>query len=266
MKMNLLSIVCIVLFIGLNGYILRADEQVPFPQVIVVENDWPPYFFGETHEQLPGFARELLQKCIPSAGYVAKFQFYPLKRMYSYLQSGEIDIALFSHKADRDSFVLYGRESLFSSGYRPVIRSETDIRIDSLDDFDALRLGHLAGLKYSPSFLEYIDRRQKAGSLITTTTGDSALRMLLEGIIDVFVDTQDTVLWRAKKMGVLNRIKIVDYDIKSSDYFMAVAKKTKRIQAPQEFLDTFDRCLAEMKKNGEYTDIAKKYTIQAGRP
>ncbi len=140
---------CSFLFIIFNDSNLIAANAQAFPQVIVVENDWPPYFMGESHEKLPGFAKELLQKCIPAAGYTAKFQFYPVNRMYSYLQSGAIDVALFSYKADGESFLLYGKEALFSSGYRPVIRSETDIKIHALEDFDALRLGHLAGLRYS---------------------------------------------------------------------------------------------------------------------
>ncbi len=261
-----LLVVCSFLCIVFSSPGLNALEPPSPRQVIVIENDWPPYFFGGPQKQLPGFAKELLQACIPDTGYSPSFQFYPPNRMYAYLQQGEIDIALFSHRKDREDFVMYGKEPLFSSSYRPVVRGNSDIKILTLKDFDKLQIGHIAGLKYSPTFQEYIVAREKEGSLITTTTGDSALKMLLEGIIDVFVDTEDTVLWRAKEMGALQRIRIVEYDIKSSDYFITASKKSPRIEKQQDFLNTFDTCLAAMKQDGRYATIAEKYGIRAATP
>lgn len=265
MKKKHLLVVCSFLCFIFSSPGLNALEPPSPQQVIIVENDWPPYFFGGSQE-LPGFAKELLQACIPDTGYSPSFQFYPPNRMYAYLQQGEIDIALFSHRKEREDFVMYGKESLFASSYRPVVRQDSDIKILTLNDFDNLRIGHLAGLKYSPTFQEYIVRREKEGSLTTTTGGDSALKMLLEGIIDVFVDTQDTVLWRAKEMGALQRIRIVEFDIKSSNYFITASKKSPRIQKQQDFLNTFDTCLAAMKQNGRYSTIAKKYGISVATP
>ncbi|NJL60270.1 MAG: hypothetical protein HC887_12215 [Desulfobacteraceae bacterium] len=40
---------------------------------------------------------------------------------------------------------------------------------------------------------------EKKGNLVIATTGDSCLRMLLSDMIDIFVDTKDTTLWRCQK-------------------------------------------------------------------
>jgi ABC-type amino acid transport substrate-binding protein len=85
--------------------------------------------------------------------------------------------------------------------------------------------------------------------------------MLLEGVIDIFVDTRDTVVWRAAEMGVADRITLLDYDIKTSEYFVTLSKKSYRIAEPVQLLHGLDSCFAEMKKNGSYGKIAERYSI-----
>lgn len=236
--------------------------QKSVSEAIVIENDWPPYYFGKNRDTLPGFARELIEHCSSEAGIAPQFHFFPVKRMYSYLKKGEIDIAIFSYKKSREDFVYYGTESLFTSGYRPVVLKDSGITIEKMRDFDALKLGHLAGLIYSPDFLSYINQRKKNNTLITTTIGGATLKMLLEGIIDVYVDTRDTVLWRAKQEDVRDRLSIIDFDIKTSNYFLTISKNTQRIADPKSVLDRFDACIKSSKDNGSYSTIARKYGIE----
>lgn len=260
MKPVLIIILTIVFCITPSSAI-SGDEPPRIP-IVIVENDWPPYYFRLPQTGFPGLARELLEICVQRTSYSPFFNFFPVNRMYAYLKSGEIDLAMFSYRADRDTMLHYGREPLFTSGYRPVVRAGESISITTLHDFDKLRLGHLAGLKYSPEFYQYIMERQKNGTLITSTIGDSPLKMLLEGIIDVFVDTESTVRWRARQLGVSAQVKILDFDIKTSDYFVTVSRQSPRITDPREFLDKLDSCIRELKENGKYEEIVGKYYQQ----
>jgi ABC-type amino acid transport substrate-binding protein len=241
------------------GTASAAEER---PILTVVENDWPPYFFAGKADAPEGFAKELLKPCLEQAGYGHKFEFYPVKRMYSYLETGKLDIALFSYKKSREALVEYGREPIFSSGYWPIVRADSDIRIESLSDFDGLKLCHLAGLRYSKEFLEYIKKRQQAGTLVVSTLGSSCLKMLLEGIVDVYVDTKDTSLWRAKQMDVLDKIRVVDFDIQTKDYFVTISKKSDAVKNKGSVLGTVDMCLKKAKKDGSYNKIAKRYGLR----
>jgi polar amino acid transport system substrate-binding protein len=250
-----------ILFLGLS-FLIISPVPAETKKIIVIENDWPPYYFGRNSFELPGFARELIDNCIGRTGYTADYRFYPVKRMYFYLEKGDIDIALFSYRKSREDLVFYGKEPLFSSGYRPVVRKYSGISIQSLKDFDPLRLGHLAGLRYSPEFFEYVRKRGEEGTLVTTTVENGSLRMLLKGMIDVFVDTRDSVIWRARRMGVTDKIEILDYDIKTSDYFVTISKNSPRIDHPRKVLDILDSCFEEMKTSGLYFEIAGKYGIQ----
>lgn len=240
---------------------LPLPARATMDKIIAIENDWPPYYFGTKVTTLPGFAREIIEFCAPATGSEVTFSFFPVKRMYAYLKEGKIDLAIFSRKREREKFVHYAQEPIFSSGYRPVVRHDSAITITTLSDFDTLRLGHLAGLKYSPAFLSYLNARKSDETVITTTSGGHTLRMLLENIIDIYVDTRETVLWRAQEYGVSDAIKILDYDIKSSDYFITIAKNSPRITTPKKLLSLFDTCLKEMREDGNYARIAAKYGI-----
>ena len=260
MRRNILILGLVVAcFITILSFrVAEAGEQ---GSLRIIENDWPPYYFKNKSDKLPGFARELLSICISRLGYRAEFTFYPVKRMYAYLERGELDISIFSHKKSREDLVHFGHEPLFVSGYRPVVRSGSGIGILSLADFDDLKIGHLAGLRYSEAFLTYIDKRRKAGTLITGTTGDSCLRMLTENIIDIFVDSKNTVLWRAQQTGITEKITILDYDIQTSRYFVTVSKASPRIADKPGFLEQMDDCLRVIKKDGRYREIARKYGL-----
>ena len=241
---------------------VAQDQEPTSTPIFIIESDWPPYFFGGTASDQTGFARELLDICISETEFSPEYVFYPIKRMRSYIKAGQVDIVIFSYKKPREQFVEYGTEPLFVSGYRPVVRADSGLEIHSLADFDTLRLGHIAGLRYSPWFLEYVEKRKAAGTLVSTTLGDTPLRMLLQDMVDVFVDTQDTVAWRAQQSGSLDKITVLDFDIKTSEYFVTVSKNSPRITSPRTFLNTIDRCVQRLKSDGTYAEIAAQYGIQ----
>lgn len=252
----ILGILCLLSF----SQVFAATVATPKNHIVIVENDWPPYFLGND-SKATGFAKDLLSICVPKTGYKAVFQFFPVKRMYSFLKKGEIDVALFSYKKEREDMVQYGKVPLFTSSYRPIVRSDSGFKINAIQDFDGLRLGHLAGLRYSSDFLNYVEKRKAAGDIVTTSVGESNLRMLLENIIDVFVDTKDTVLWRAHKLNVKDNITVLNFDIKTSEYFVTVSRNSPRITSPDKFLESIDHCVSTLKSSGRFEEISKIYGI-----
>jgi ABC-type amino acid transport substrate-binding protein len=254
----------LLIFIG--SFVLfpnpRCTQAQKQPTLVVAEADWPPYFFAGKPNTAEGFAKELLKMIFTEMDYNLDYRFYPVNRMYSYLENGEIDICVLSYNKEREDFLIYAGEPLFVSGYRAVIQAGKDIQISSLHDFDSLRVGHLAGLKYSKEYFDYIEKRKKSGSIVTTTTGGGCLKMLLAGMIDIFVDTRETTLWRAKQMKALDKIKILDFDIQTKDYFVTISKQSKIIGDKRAFLEKLDQSLRAAKGDGRYAVLAKKYGIE----
>lgn len=238
---------------------MGSEAQAQGARVRVSDNDWPPYFFGAAPDSRPGAAKEVLTECLPRAGLPFTFLHYPLARMTANMQSGELDVAIYSRKQEREAFLHYGDEALFTEVYRPVVRSGSGIEIRTLADFDRLRLGHQAGLVYSEAFHRYVEARQRARTLDITTANESNIRKLAAGLIDVFVNIESTVLWDARRIDLASNIKVIDFDIQRADYFVALSRASSRIGDKVAFVASVDQCIRELKNDGRYDSIFARY-------
>ena len=54
----------------------RGDTQ----SIVVIENDWPPYYFGTHQSKPPGFAREVIDHCLANTEYVAEYTFFSCQK------------------------------------------------------------------------------------------------------------------------------------------------------------------------------------------
>ena len=77
--------------------------------------------------------------------------------------------------------------------------------------------------------------------------------------IDVFVGISQSALWYAKEAGVTHQIEVLDFDIKTSDYFVTLSKRSNRVKDKALFLSQVDQCIRTIKDNGEYKKILDRY-------
>jgi polar amino acid transport system substrate-binding protein len=257
-----------------NGYVAElVDRELPGARSVTVlpdvrsdsivlnDNPWPPFFFEGKTDSPPGIGKELLQRCLPAVGRRGAFVPHPIKRMRRNMETGELDINVYSYEPDRESFLLFGKEPIFVSEYRPVVRVDSPIRITKIADFEGLRLGYLSGLVYSPEFKDYVEKRQAAGTLDITYSDESNIMKLIGGRLDVFVSSAPTVVWLAKVLGVSDKIKVLDFVVKRADYFVTFSKASKRLSDEEKlgFLAAMDGCLRTLKKNGIHKEILVRY-------
>lgn len=223
---------------------------------------WPPYFYQDRPSgSKPGIAKEILDICLNRMKRKYEYVQLPIERMQNLMQSGEIDINFFSYKKERESFVTFGKELAYINGYHPVVRKDSSVTISSLADFDRYKLGHTIGLRYSPEFWDYIQKRKTKDDLDETPSNESNIKKLLAGRIDVFVADSSSILTLAADLGVAERLKILDFPIHHGLYYLSLSKKSPRIHQPQAFIQAFDQCLADLKKDGSYCKIFQTYQL-----
>ncbi len=228
----------------------------------VNDSDWPPYFFAGAKDKPEGFGKELLKHCFDKTGVKAMFRHTGIKRAVKELEDGTLDVNVYSRDPRRENLVWFGEAPLFESDYRPFVRSDSNIRIRKLADFDPLRIGNLAGLAHTPDFTKYLEARDKKGEVATVNTPELNIRMLVSGKIDTFVNTTPTVLWEAREIGLDGKIKPLDYVVKSGVYHVAVSRKSKRINDSKAFLEKMDRCLTTTRETSFYKAISDKYLVR----
>ena len=254
-------LVCMRNLALLLSFAIFYSHQTIANEIIVNDPDWPPYFFKGARYQPIGFAKEVLKQCLPQTGYKARFIYHPIKRMRTYMESGDIDLHIYSYKPSRESFLIYGQEPLFKTSYQPFINKKAPFEIQSIEDFKGLRIGHLQGLKYSKDYYQYIEEQLEKGFVRSVTSNVSLISLLAEEKIDTFVNTVDTVYWLATTLGVREDILAVEFDIQTKNYFVALSKNSDRIKDKNAFLTKLDSCIKEIKKSGQYQKIKTGYGI-----
>lgn len=255
---------------GISGADVKGTRTVVLPAksadekpIVLNDNDWPPFFFGGRDGGPHGAAKDMLEMCLPATGRRTVFRNFPIKRMRRDIESGDLDVNIYSYEKTRDSYVFFGTEPIFRSSYQPVVRADSTITINRISDFDALKLGHQEGLSYSPAFKAYVEGRAKAGTLDTSDSEESNFKKLLAGRFDIYVSSTPTVLWLAKEQGLREHIKVLDFAIKRADYFITFSKTSKHLSTAQKkaFLGAVDDCVKQLKQDGTHANILESYGL-----
>ena len=157
-----------------------------------------------------GLAKEVINLCLQRLEYQVKYQELPVKRTHHFMDVGEIDITVYSYKEEREEILHYGKEVLFNSEYGFVVRADSDIKIDKLDDLSPYLMGHLAGLSYTPELKKIIDDKADIGEVVTGYSLKAMFAQLLADIprFEIMPNSKHTFYWEAKKLGLADKVKV----------------------------------------------------------
>ena len=225
---------------------------------------WPPYFLPRLESpHYQGIAKEILNTCIASDIYDIRYKTLPIKRTHIYMQSGELDISVYSFKLSREKFVIYGKEPLFTSEYGFASRRADNIVINQLSDITPYKFGDLSGLSHTPELNKILVEKRKNNQVSSGYDLDAMFGQMLATPqrFEVMANSKETLKWRAKQLDISNQITIHDLTIKFKPYFVTVSKSSKNIEDITTFLDSIDQCIIELKTNGEYQRISAKYGL-----
>jgi polar amino acid transport system substrate-binding protein len=212
-----------------------------------------------------GLAKETINLCLQQIGYQAEYHELPIKRTHYFMERGDIDITVYSYKAARTEYLYYAKEALFNSEYGFMVRANSDIQVDDLTDLQPLIIGYLAGLTYTPELKIIIDDKVKLEQVVTGYSLKAMFGQLLAETprFDIMADSKSTLFWEAKKLGVSDKVKVLDYNIKEKAYYITVSKRSRNIKNPQEFLAKMDVCISNIKHSIEYRKKLMRYGLLA---
>lgn len=225
--------------------------------------DWPPYFFPEQQALLPGIGKTVLTHCVRQLGYTFRYNNLPIKRTHFYMQTGELDITVYSYQPEREDAVVFGKEPLFISSYGFAVAAASGINISNLDALSALTFGHLAGLAHTPQLNQQLQIMRRTHQVVESYDLNTTLQQLIStpARIDITANSRETLAWRIKTLGLSEKIRVLDYELAHKAYFIAVSKNSSVIREPQQFVAQFDACLLQLKQSGQYRRIAAEYGL-----
>jgi len=222
-------------------------------------NYWPPYTYPSGHEREPGLVQVVLSNCVEEAGYRLEFRDATIPEIFDGLQEGQLDVHVLSYKPSRTEYLAYGSQPLFQAAYRPFVVAGREIEIEDLSDLDGYSIGHKKNVRYSETFEAYLASRRQQGTLAEMESEVQIVDQLVAGEIDVAIMMLSSGLRRAAAQGALDRVRVLDFDVKTSDYFFAVSSRSERVENPTRLLSTVDACIVRLEESGEMERIADRF-------
>ena len=226
--------------------------------------EWPPFFFSERTEGKIGLGKEIIEICLKRTNHQVKYKTLPIKRTHLYMQTGELDISVYSYKPERNEIVYFANEPLFISSYGLVSNKSKNLSITQLDDLNNFVIGHLSGLAHTPELLKIIESKKQKHEVTIGHSLEAMFSQLLATPqrFDVMPNSKETILWHAKKLEIQDKVTIHDVFIAEKNYYIAVSKFSKNITDPKGFLKQMDLCILDLKTTGEHHRISQKYGLE----
>lgn len=219
---------------------------------------WPPFFIN-TKSGPEGFAANLLQRCIDPTQYRLKYLQLPIKRTHYYMQTGELDLTVYSYKAQREQDVWYGTEPLFITEYGFAVRADSTVEVRQLADLRPLKFGQLAGLSHTPELMRLIEEKRSTHMLVEGYNLDKMFDLMLQDPprFDIMANSKETFVFAAAERKLTDKIKVLDFTVEYRPYYVTVSKQSKHIPDPRGFIEQVDHCINRLKQTGEYQKMAK---------
>lgn len=224
---------------------------------------WPPFFFPKLEGQYLGLGKELLSHCLNQETYSLDYLNLPVKRTHLYMKSGQLDIAVYSHKKSRENFVIYGKEPIFISEYGFVSVKTELVTIEKIEDLYKYKFGNLSGIAHTPEILKIIEEKRLHDEVTEGYDIDAMFGQMLTSPprFQVMANSKETFKWRAKQLGIADEVEVHPLTVAKKPYYLTVSKASNTIDNKKMFLENIDKCLVSAKQSGKYQEIASKYGL-----
>jgi ABC-type amino acid transport substrate-binding protein len=225
--------------------------------------DWPPFFIQDRMNDR-GMGWEILATCGSAIEPSLSFDVYPIRRMFKYMERGDLDLNIMSFKEDRTKTLSYGKEVVFENTYGVWLGTHVKKNIRRITDMNDLSVGQLVGLRPSDQFRNWFDNRIKEPTdkeAIVLNDADQVVKMLASQRLDATVISGAEIRWRMKKLGLSGKIKDARFPIKSQEYFFVVSKQSPFFKKNPLMVQQLDRCVRSMKSSGKWQELRKQYDL-----
>lgn len=205
--------------------------------------EFPPYTFTDESGKPAGLFIDLAKKVYPAAGYDFTAVSYPVRRLASYIGSGDLDIWMGLKTLPEFEGKSYVGKSVigelvlraYSRGKKPPISSQNDLNGKSIIV--------MRGYSYG-GWITYIEDPKNKINHIKANKHDAAFNMLLAGRADYLLDYKDP------SDTALQKIRIPDLSFNQISALPCYFVVSKKLPDGQDIVDKLDKAYEKLKKQG----------------
>lgn len=170
------------------------------------DEQFPPYSYLDSAQQSSGLDVELVQTILKTGNISHNLRLYPWERVKQMLARGDVEMA-FQFAGTPERFAQYRLVGPIRQG-TTVIITRTELPLRQWRNFADLKpyvIGQVRGYSYEPEF----DRAELTRDLSAQNPAQ-LLAMLLAGRVDVIVGDKTQLLFLARQINAINRLRVLD--------------------------------------------------------
>jgi polar amino acid transport system substrate-binding protein len=227
----------------------NRHESIVFK--VAGDNNFPPYEYVDENENYVGFNVDIMRAIALSTG--VEVYFYPMtwNETGEKLLNGDVDIIQgMKYTKERDRYYDFSEEYLENS--QSIFVQSDNVSINEFKDLTGKRIALQRGDVATDTL-----NKLKDAYIVFTENQEQAINELLEGHADAYIGNTLTGGYLINKLGAMEKVKIVGETLNPTKYSMAVKEGSK------ETLEIINKGIAEIKRNGTYDKIYRKWF---GRP
>lgn len=240
--------------------VLVTSAQARTPR-FVADIDFAPYSMI-TEGAPAGIDIDVLNEAAKRAGITLDIQFKNWDTLINMVEKGECDgaFSLF-HSPEREKKLMFMEAvPVHYSDYVLFTKVGKNFSFRSYDDLSGKIIGKIDGISLGDEFDEAL--AQKKMTIKTYPDPSSALRGLLMGEIDAYAGNIDVTYYRLKTMGMTSSIVYLPKKILSQKPAYLVMSRASDLENKEEVIQQLERALDQMRKDGTYSKIARRYLLR----
>lgn len=246
------ALVFIIILICVN--IVLAEDRLKF----IGEDKVFPYSY-KTNGQIKGTDPDILAEVARRMNISINIELVPFKRMKVYVKKGLCDAGFtMFYMKEREKFGIYPRLPFRYSNYSVFVKQGREFKFKSIEDLYGKNVGSVIGYHISEEF----DTAVADGRIMLHEVPNHIqnIKKLLSGRIDCLINNYDYMLITMKDMGVAGKIVALPTSITElKGSYIVFSKAGRNIGNKEAFVKNFSSVLEEMKKDGTFQRIYKKY-------
>lgn len=243
-----------VLILTLTLSFIISKEKLSF----VTDDDFPPFGFVEDGVS-KGIDYDIVKELAKRLDVEIEIKFVPWKRLLKMTEEGSCDgsFSLFDTEERRGFSIYADAVPVHYSTYSLFTAKGKEFSFDKVEDLYGRTIGMNAGFNISKEF----DDAVKAGKIkIEEIEGsEKNIKKVLAGRTDAFVGNYHVTLYTAERLGMKNKISVLDNPVKAERGAFLVISKKSGIEKKEELVKKINQTMKEMKKDGTIDKLHNKY-------
>ena len=225
---------------------LRADE-------------WCPYNCAEDSD-MPGYGIEIAREIFAKAGHTLDYKNMAWARALDECTKSTIDAVIGAARLEAPDLV-YPEETIAVADNTFAVRHDSPWRYQGPASLQGIKLGAIRGYSYEGEVGEHVEAHPRDQLKVDFVGGDQALAMnlkkLVAGRIDATVDAGPVLAYKAKQMGLADKVRFVG-SVDASQTYIAFSPGNPK---SREYAALLDKGIAEMRASGRLQQILDRYGV-----